>query len=187
MAAYRAEISATTSAAPVALPACPLLLLNATVTPLQSAEILFRYSGKTDRASAAALSRAALLALDTGCACAISEPAAQPMTFGQQRARAEDTNTSNTVTVFTLGASPDISKPILAQVGQLGPAYEDWVHKPLPGAPRFFQSSILEAITKTPWWVVPTIWTPIVAALSSAFPGNSNASLYGGHCRLPCL
>lgn len=42
-------------------------------------------------------------------------------------------------------------KQHLAQVGKLGPAYHSWVHKPVPGAPRFFASPWLEAITKTPW------------------------------------
>ena len=36
--------------------------------------------------------------------------------------------------------------------------YWQWVHKPVPGAPRFFQSSFLEHCTKTPWWVVPALW-----------------------------
>lgn len=52
------------------------------------------------------------------------------------------------------------------EVGKLGPAYWQWVHKPVPGKPRFFQSSVLENITRCPWWLVPLVWIPIYAALS---------------------
>ena len=39
-----------------------------------------------------------------------------------------------------------------AQVGKLGPAaYQAWVHRPVQGAPVFFSSPVLEAVTKTPW------------------------------------
>lgn len=57
------------------------------------------------------------------------------------------------------------SIPILSQVGYLGTGYVQWMHHPVGGAPRFFRSSLLEAITKTPWWVVPCIWVPITLAL----------------------
>lgn len=61
---------------------------------------------------------------------------------------------------------PDLSKPLVLAVGHLGPKYWTWVHKPVPGKPRFFHSSILENITQCPWWVVPLIWIPIYAAVS---------------------
>ncbi|KAK9866863.1 hypothetical protein WJX84_009766 [Apatococcus fuscideae] len=50
---------------------------------------------------------------------------------------------------------------------QTSPAagYNDWVHSPEPGQPRFFISNPAEAVTKTPWWVVPLVWLPIIAAL----------------------
>jgi dihydroceramide fatty acyl 2-hydroxylase len=56
---------------------------------------------------------------------------------------------------------------VVFKVGTLGPAYWDWVDKPEPGQPRFFDSWLLESISKTPWWVVPLVWIPIfVAALA---------------------
>lgn len=58
----------------------------------------------------------------------------------------------------------DTSQPILVQVGRLGPRYEAWVHLPVAGTPRFFSSPWLEALSRTPWWVVPLLWGPLVAA-----------------------
>eukprot|EP00878_Enallax_costatus_P010132 GHUV01010577.1.p1 GENE.GHUV01010577.1~~GHUV01010577.1.p1 ORF type:complete len:229 (+),score=25.17 GHUV01010577.1:506-1192(+) len=60
----------------------------------------------------------------------------------------------------------DLQKPLVLAVGRLGPKYWTWVHKPVPGKPRFFRSSILENITQCPWWVVPLVWLPIYAAAS---------------------
>lgn len=39
----------------------------------------------------------------------------------------------------------------------------EWVESPVPGQPRFFKSNWAEAVTKTPWWVVPLLWLPLVA------------------------
>jgi dihydroceramide fatty acyl 2-hydroxylase len=49
----------------------------------------------------------------------------------------------------------------------MGPAYWDWVHRPVAGAPRFFGPSALEAVSKTPWWVVPIVWLPVAAAAAA--------------------
>jgi dihydroceramide fatty acyl 2-hydroxylase len=57
----------------------------------------------------------------------------------------------------------DESKPLLWQVGRLGPGYMDWVHSPSPGQPRFFHSAWAERATKVRWWVVPLLWGPVVA------------------------
>ncbi len=57
----------------------------------------------------------------------------------------------------------DESKPLLWQVGSLGTQYMDWVESPVPGHPRFFKNNLAEAVTKTPWWVVPLLWLPLVA------------------------
>jgi dihydroceramide fatty acyl 2-hydroxylase len=38
-----------------------------------------------------------------------------------------------------------------------------WVESPVPGHPRFFKSNWAEAVTKTPWWVVPLVWLPLAA------------------------
>ncbi|KAH7365392.1 hypothetical protein KP509_18G024900, partial [Ceratopteris richardii] len=55
--------------------------------------------------------------------------------------------------------------PLLQSVGHLGHAYQEWVHQPISEkhTPRFFQSDFLEFFTRTPWWVVPLVWLPVVA------------------------
>jgi dihydroceramide fatty acyl 2-hydroxylase len=63
---------------------------------------------------------------------------------------------------------PDPQKPMVRAVGHMGARYWSWVHKPLPGKPRFFHSTLLENITRCPWWVVPLVWLPIYAAISCA-------------------
>ncbi|GFR43589.1 hypothetical protein Agub_g4686 [Astrephomene gubernaculifera] len=58
-------------------------------------------------------------------------------------------------------ATIDHSQPLLRQIGALGPNYSAWVHAPEPGQPRFFRNHLLEACSKTPWWVVPLVWLPL--------------------------
>ncbi|KAK9916382.1 hypothetical protein WJX75_002065 [Coccomyxa subellipsoidea] len=71
---------------------------------------------------------------------------------------------------------------MLFKVGHLGSNYLQWVHMPAPGQPRFFRSPVLEYLTKTPWWVVPLIWVPIIlACLRRAFLGSHK------HCTQPML
>lgn len=60
----------------------------------------------------------------------------------------------------------DLQKPLVPAVGRLGPDYWTWVHKAVPGKPRFFHSSILENMTQCPWWLVPLVWLPVYAAAS---------------------
>ncbi|TXG48167.1 hypothetical protein EZV62_027461 [Acer yangbiense] len=45
----------------------------------------------------------------------------------------------------------DLNKPLVFQVGHLGKAYDDWVHKPIVSkeGPRFFANDFLEAILHT--------------------------------------
>jgi dihydroceramide fatty acyl 2-hydroxylase len=50
----------------------------------------------------------------------------------------------------------------------MGPRYWAWVHKPVPGRPRFFASDALEALTCCPWWVVPLVWLPVFGGLCAA-------------------
>lgn len=57
----------------------------------------------------------------------------------------------------------DENKPLLRQVSSLGSGYMDWVHRPISGQPRFFESDWAEAVTKVQWWVVPLVWLPLVA------------------------
>ena len=63
----------------------------------------------------------------------------------------------------------DLNKPIVFQVGHLGEAYDEWVHKPIVSkqGPRFFANDYLELFTRTKWWVVPLVWLPVVCWLLS--------------------
>ncbi|CAL1361419.1 unnamed protein product [Linum trigynum] len=66
----------------------------------------------------------------------------------------------------------DLNKPLVFQVGHLGEAYDEWVHQPIVSreGPRFFANDVMEALTRTVWWVIPTIWIPVVcyfAAMSA--------------------
>lgn len=49
------------------------------------------------------------------------------------------------------------------QVGYLGEDYDDWVHDPIvcKETPRFFESDIIEYLTRTKWWVIPLVWCPV--------------------------
>ncbi|GIL70264.1 hypothetical protein Vretimale_3417 [Volvox reticuliferus] len=53
------------------------------------------------------------------------------------------------------------AKPVVVQVGALGQDYWTWVHEPEAGQPLFFGNPVVEACSKTPWWVVPLLWLPL--------------------------
>lgn len=55
----------------------------------------------------------------------------------------------------------DRSKPVVLQVGKLGSSYWKWVDQPEQGTPRFFGPFWMEAVSKTPWWMVPLLWGPV--------------------------
>jgi len=59
----------------------------------------------------------------------------------------------------------DLSKPLVCQVASLGKNYNDYVHRPqhLKQPARFFQNNFLEFCSRTPWYVIPLIWWPVVA------------------------
>lgn len=59
----------------------------------------------------------------------------------------------------------DWSKAMLPQIKNLGRQYDDWVHKPVDRSLRLFKQDYLEILTKTPWWLVPTYWIPIIILL----------------------
>jgi dihydroceramide fatty acyl 2-hydroxylase len=62
-----------------------------------------------------------------------------------------------------------LNEPCVFRVGNLGAdAYWEWVHRPVPGAPRFFRRGWVEACSKTAWWVIPSIWLPIVLVVALA-------------------
>ena len=56
----------------------------------------------------------------------------------------------------------DWSKALFGQVGKLGPKYVKWVHSPVNRPLRFFESDLMESLSKSPWWLVPLIWIPII-------------------------
>ncbi|KAL1562552.1 dihydroceramide fatty acyl 2-hydroxylase [Salvia divinorum] len=72
--------------------------------------------------------------------------------------------------------SVDMNKPLAFQVGHLGEAYDEWVHRPIVAkeSPRFFQNDFVERCTRTPWWVVPLFWLPIVWWLVSSSAKNGS-------------
>ncbi|XP_046843229.1 fatty acid 2-hydroxylase-like [Xenia sp. Carnegie-2017] len=60
----------------------------------------------------------------------------------------------------------DWSKPMVAQVGKLGSEYMKWVHSPVNKPLRLFGPDFVEFFSKTPWYVVPMIWLPVVIYIS---------------------
>ncbi|NXY35740.1 FA2H hydroxylase, partial [Pomatorhinus ruficollis] len=74
----------------------------------------------------------------------------------------------------------DWQKPLLWQVGYLGEKYDEWVHQPVDRPIRLFHSDILEFLSKTAWYVVFMVWTPVVLYLSWV----SYTSLAQGNTRL---
>lgn len=69
----------------------------------------------------------------------------------------------------------DMGAPLLTQVWRLeSTVYNAWVHTPHVfhdgrKHARLFESGVLEAFTRTPWWVVPLLWLPIAAGLMSPY------------------
>ncbi|NWR84519.1 FA2H hydroxylase, partial [Furnarius figulus] len=74
----------------------------------------------------------------------------------------------------------DWQKPLLWQVGHLGEKYDEWVHQPVDRPIRLFHSDVLEFLSKTAWYVVFMVWTPVVLYLSWV----SYTSLAQGNTRL---
>ncbi|XP_060203120.1 dihydroceramide fatty acyl 2-hydroxylase FAH2-like [Lycium barbarum] len=74
----------------------------------------------------------------------------------------------------------DLNKPLVFQVGHLGDSYEGWVHQPIitRESPRFFANGLLEFLTRTPWWAIPSVWVPVVGWLASI---SSKRGLYPPH------
>lgn len=84
----------------------------------------------------------------------------------------------------------DLSKPLFLQVWRGGFSkefYLDQVHRPRhyrggESAPLF--GNFLEPLTKTPWWVIPTLWLPCVGyglyRASEGLPNVSTVASYWG-------
>ncbi|XP_037945116.1 dihydroceramide fatty acyl 2-hydroxylase FAH2 [Teleopsis dalmanni] len=56
----------------------------------------------------------------------------------------------------------DWSKAMVPQIPNITKHYDEWVHKPVDRPLRLFGPWYLEMCTKTPWWVVPTFWIPVI-------------------------
>lgn len=56
---------------------------------------------------------------------------------------------------------------MVSQVGQLGAEYNKWVHSPVDRSLRLFEPEIIEFFSKTPWYMVPAIWLPVIVYLSN--------------------
>ncbi|GMR53842.1 hypothetical protein PMAYCL1PPCAC_24037, partial [Pristionchus mayeri] len=55
------------------------------------------------------------------------------------------------------------NRGILGQVGSLGKDYWRWIHQPYEGTLRLFDSDVLERCTRTAWWIIPSVWLPVVS------------------------
>lgn len=51
------------------------------------------------------------------------------------------------------------------QVGSLGPKYKQWVLAPVDRKLRLFGSDFIESLTITSWYMVPSIWIPVMCYL----------------------
>ncbi|KAF8930334.1 hypothetical protein EDD21DRAFT_366757 [Dissophora ornata] len=66
----------------------------------------------------------------------------------------------------------DLSKPLLYQLWKANYSksfYMKQVHiaRHLPYSARVFESDFLEIFSRTPWWLVPVLWLPVVALMFS--------------------
>lgn len=59
----------------------------------------------------------------------------------------------------------DWSQPILSQIEAIAPHYDEWVNTAVYRKCRLFASPALEALTFTPWYLVPMFWVPIILYL----------------------
>ncbi|CAI5439214.1 unnamed protein product [Caenorhabditis angaria] len=60
----------------------------------------------------------------------------------------------------------DGKQGMLFKVGSLRSEYWHWIHQPYDGTLRLFDSDFLESLTRTSWWVVPSVWVPVVLLFS---------------------
>ncbi len=77
----------------------------------------------------------------------------------------------------------DLERPLLCQIWNnkhvTREQYLQRIHEPILSRKsyRLFESDYLEFLSKTPWWVVPTFWIPIIAILlASSYMANLSVS-----------
>ncbi|XP_002739791.2 fatty acid 2-hydroxylase-like, partial [Saccoglossus kowalevskii] len=56
----------------------------------------------------------------------------------------------------------DWNKAMVWQVQKLGEKYENWIHSPVDRPMRIFQTTAMELLTMTPWYMVLVIWVPVM-------------------------
>lgn len=73
----------------------------------------------------------------------------------------------------------DWSRGMVSQIASLGPNYAEWVNKPVDRPLRLFDTTALEMLTKTPWWLVPGFWIPIIIILIKIGINDAHGRHYG--------
>lgn len=81
----------------------------------------------------------------------------------------------------------DWSRGMVCQIGQLNDKYTDWVNKPVDRPLRLFDNHMLEMMTKTPWWLVPMIWTPVIAVIFYAGVQDATSRNYSNVNTIPMI
>lgn len=59
----------------------------------------------------------------------------------------------------------DWSKPIVGQLKLIAPNYQQWVNSAVYRKCLLFDNPLLEAMSYTPWYVVPAFWVPVILYL----------------------
>lgn len=72
----------------------------------------------------------------------------------------------------------DWSRGMVMQIGGLGDNYAHWVNRPVDRPLRLFDSTALEMLTKTPWWLVPCFWIPIIGFIAMFGINHAHAMAY---------
>lgn len=67
---------------------------------------------------------------------------------------------------------------MVSQIGSLKSNYIEWVNKPVDRSLRLFDSEFCEMLSKTPFWVVPCYWIPIILILMKrSLESNESCSI----------
>ncbi|EDW46757.1 dihydroceramide fatty acyl 2-hydroxylase FAH2 [Drosophila sechellia] len=80
----------------------------------------------------------------------------------------------------------DWSKAMLPQIANITDCYDEWVHKPVDRPLRLFEPWYLEMCTKTPWWLVPLFWIPVIVKcaleeFTSAWQDSNQLAVFTGY------
>lgn len=59
----------------------------------------------------------------------------------------------------------DWNSGILTQLSKLGDRYDEWVNLPVDRVVKIFNNKYLELLSKTPWFMIPLVWLPIVCRI----------------------